>query len=72
MTKSLGVVLQIFRFVFSFILSHTYLRLYAALAIARDGLSSSQECAIALPSIHTAGVNFILKNYFFFFQIELL
>ena len=32
MIKSLGIVLESFRCVFSFILSHTYLRLYNDLA----------------------------------------
>ena len=32
MTKSLGIVLESFCFVFSVILSHTYLRLYSVLA----------------------------------------
>ena len=31
-TKTLGTVLESFRCVFSFILSHTYLRLYSVLA----------------------------------------
>ena len=31
-TKTLGIVLEIFRCVFSFILSHTYLCLYSVLA----------------------------------------
>ena len=32
MTKSLGIVIESFHCVFSFILSHTYLRLYSDLA----------------------------------------
>ena len=32
MTKSIGIVLESFRCVFNFILSHTYLRLYSVLA----------------------------------------
>ena len=32
MTKSLGIVLESFHCVFSYILSHTYLRLYSDLA----------------------------------------